>query len=262
MKGWLERLRPGLFQLVPANRGPASVPDTHPFIAGVALVEPYFFSFGTACSFHGLTDQAFSEVYLACRQHRRAVTIRGMRHVFVHVAEERFFGFAETSVLGKTVLMATMERALLDALDRPRYAAGIGEVSRMAARAGSRLSWQVMLEFLDRWHSSAIVQRLGYFLDLHGSSVPDEAREALLNLLLPRSKIHLGPRRRWGTTGRLVRPWNVVENVPLEVLRPPVRGHLSPPAEPRSRSGDPRPQHGPPVPDQEKRLPPHGGRGA
>jgi len=37
----------------------------------------------------------------------------------------------------------------------------------------------------------------------------------------PQSKIQLGSRRRWGTTGKLVRPWNVVENVPREVLLPP-----------------------------------------
>jgi hypothetical protein len=41
---------------------------------------------------------------------------------------------------------------------------------------------------------------------------------ALFDLVLPRSKIQLGPRRKWGTTGRLVRPWNVVENVPRDVL--------------------------------------------
>lgn len=33
-KGWLERLRPGLFQLVPADRGIDRVADTHPLGAG------------------------------------------------------------------------------------------------------------------------------------------------------------------------------------------------------------------------------------
>ena len=219
-KGWLERLRPGLFQLVPADRGREGVADTHPLTAGAVLIDPYFFSFGTACTHHGLTEQAFAEVYLACQQRRRPETIRGKRYVFVYVPEERFFGFAETNVLGQPVQMAIIERALLDAIDRPRYAGGIGEVSRIAARAESRLSWEVLFELLREWRSSALVQRVGYLLDLHGVAVPEEARGALLELVLPHSKIQLGSRRKWGTTGKLVRPWNVVENVPRDVLLP------------------------------------------
>ena len=78
-KGWLERLRPGLFQLVPASRGRDGVADTNPLVAAAVLVSPYFFSFGTACTHHGLTEQRFSEVYIACRERRPAEIIRGIR---------------------------------------------------------------------------------------------------------------------------------------------------------------------------------------
>lgn len=219
-KGWLERLRPGLFQLVPAERGREGVADTHPLTAGAVLVDPYFFSFGTACTHHGLTEQVFAEVYLACQERRRAATIRGKRYVFVYVAPARFFGFQDAAVLGQTVRMATLERALLDAIDRPRYAGGIGEVSRIAAHAAPRASWDALLELLGRWGSAALVQRLGYLLDLHGVDMPGEVRTALLARARSHSKIQLGSRQRWGTTGRLVQPWNVVENVPHDVLLP------------------------------------------
>ena len=217
-KGWLERLRPGLFQLVPAERGREGIADTHPLTAGAVLVEPYFFSFGTACTHHRLTEQSFSEVYIACRVRHRPETIRGKRYVFVQLPEERYFGHKETSVLGHVVRMATVERALLDALDRPRYAGGIGEVSRMVGRGAARLSWDRLLEFAGRWEQSAIVQRLGYLLDVHGAEVPLAVREQLLGLVSPKAKVHIGSRRRFSTAGKLVRPWNVVENVPRDVL--------------------------------------------
>lgn len=194
--------------------------DTHPLTAGAALVDPYFFSFGTACTHHGLTEQVFAEVYLACKQHRRAVTIRDKRYVFVYVSPARFFGFRDTIVLGQAVRMATLERALLDAIDRPRYAGGLSEVSRIAARAAPRVSWDALLELLCRSGSSALVQRLGYLLDLHGADVPGDVHTALLAGARPHSKILLGSRQRWGTTGKLVQPWNVVENVPRDVLLP------------------------------------------
>lgn len=169
----------------------------------------------------GWTEQAFAEVYIPCQERRRAEMVRGTRYVFVHVAKERFFGFEEAAALGEPVQIATLERALLDAIDRPRYAGGVGEVSSIAARAATRISWDELLELARRWRSSALVQRLGYFLDLHRAELPASARSALLELVRPQSKIQLGSRRRWGTTGKLVRPWNVVENVPREVLMPP-----------------------------------------
>ena len=217
-KGWLERLRPGLFQLVPADRGREGAGDTNPLAAGAVLVSPYFYSFGTACTHHGLTEQVFSEVYLACQEHRRPETIRDKRYVFVHVPEQRFFGFEEIAVLGHAVQMATTERAVLDAIDRPRHAGGIGEVSRIVARAANKVSWDTLLELTRKWGSSALVQRLGYFLDLHRVPVPEQVCAALLKLVRPQSKIQLASRRKWSTTGKLVRPWNVVENVPREVL--------------------------------------------
>jgi predicted transcriptional regulator of viral defense system len=220
-KGWLERLRPGLFQLVPASRGREGVADTNPLAAGAVLVSPYFFSFGTACTHHGLTEQAFAEVYLACQQRRRSETIRGKRYVFVYVPHPRFFGFEEINALGQPVQMATVERALLDAIDRPQFAGGIGEASRIAARAATKVSWKEILELARRWRSSALVQRLGYFLDLHGVELPTTTRSALLALVRPQSKLQLASRRRWGTTGRLIVPWNVVENVPRDVLFSP-----------------------------------------
>ncbi len=217
-KGWFERLRPGLFLLVPARRGREGVADTNPLAAGAVLVSPYFYSFGTACTHHGLTEQVFSEVYVACKEHRRPETIRDKRYVFVHVPEQRFFGFEELTVLGQAVQMATAERAVLDAIDRPRYAGGVGEVSRIVARASGKVSWNELTSLARKWGSSALVQRLGYLVDVRGVHVPDQVRAALLELVRPKSKIQLGSRRKWGSSGKLVRPWNVIENVPRDVL--------------------------------------------
>ena len=217
-KGWLERLRPGLFQFIPADRGREAIADTNPLLAGAVLVRPYFFSFGTACTHHGLTEQVFAEVYLACRQRRRPETIRGTRYVFAHVSEERFFGFEEASVLGTKVQMAIPERALLDALDRPHYAGALGEVSRMVRRSMPKLRSERLVEMLERWGESALAQRLGYFADLHGVELPPDVRRAVDRLVRPGSKVLLGPRRKWGTSGTLARSWNIVENVPRDVL--------------------------------------------
>jgi predicted transcriptional regulator of viral defense system len=217
-KGWLERLRPGLFRLVPADRGRDGVGDSNPLTVGAALVARYFFSYGTACTGHGLTEQVFSEEYIVTRNRLRPREIRGKRYIFVPVPEERFFGFEDVNVLGATVKMATLERALVDAVDRPRYAGGIGEVSRVVARGCRRVSWTALLDCVRRYGESALAQRLGYLLQSSGAEVPAEALTALRHLVRPGSKILLGPREKWGSRGPLSAAWNVIENVPRDVL--------------------------------------------
>lgn len=217
-KGWLERLRSGVFQFIPAERGLEAVADTNPLLAGSVLVRPYFYSFGTACTHHGLTEQVFAEVYLACRVRRRPETIRSTRYVFAHVSERRFFGFEAVSVLGTVVQMATPERALVDALDRPHYAGGLGEVSKMVQRSLVKLNAERLAAMLERWGESALVQRLGYLAELHGVAAPPDMFPAIERLVRPGSKILLGSRRRWSTRGTLDRRWNIVENVPRDVL--------------------------------------------
>ena len=217
-KGWLERLLPGLYHLVPADRGREGVADTNPLAAGAVLVSPSFFSFGTACTLHGLTEQVFAEIYLVTRTRMKPRRVRDKRYVFVPVPEDRFFGFSELTVLGAAVQMATIARALADAVDRPRYAGGIGEVSRIVTRASRRVSWDALLDGLRQFGESALVQRLGYLLELNRAEVPREALDVLRGLVRPGSKIPLGPRAKWGLHGPLSQRWNVIENVPREVL--------------------------------------------
>jgi predicted transcriptional regulator of viral defense system len=217
-KRWLERLRPGLFQVIPADRGRDGVGDTNPLTIGALLANPYFYSFGTACTHHHFTEQVFADVYLACRSTHRPVRVRDKRFVFVSLPESRFFGFADADVLGVEVKMATRERALLDALDRPEYAGGISEVSRMVVRAASAISWRTLLDYLPRWDESAVVQRLGYLIDLHGIELAPTVRRDLLRHVVADSKLHVGPRSKWGTGGRLASTWGVIENVPREHL--------------------------------------------
>ena len=68
------------------------------------------------------------------------------------------------------------------------------------------------------WSVPGVVQRLGGFLDLHRTEAPPEVRGQLEQLVRPGVKVHLGSRGRWGNAGRLIRPWNVIENVATEIL--------------------------------------------
>ena len=165
-----------------------------------------------------MTEQVFSDVYVAYAGRTRTQKVREMRYVLVHLPKKSFFGFEEVKVLGAAVAMATPERAMLDALDRPRYAGGIGEVSRIVRKAARRGDWDRLLGYLKRWEESAIVQRLGHLLDLHGVAIPTRQKRRFRELVRPDAKVHLGSRSRWGTSGHLDPAWNIITNVPKDVL--------------------------------------------
>lgn len=217
-KGWLERLTRGHYRLIPADRGVEGVPDLDPYRVEDVIQGPHFFSYATACKHHGFTDQVFPRYYVAVPRQRPKLALAGVEVVFVQVQEEHLFGWETVEIYRRPVPMADPPRALLDALDRPRYAGGIGEVSLMVRSAARRLDWDRLLEYLERLGTAALAQRLGYLLDLHEAPVPPRVRRKLLAYVTPGRKLLLASRERWGTRGSAHPDWNVVENVP--------RGHL------------------------------------
>src|SRR5437867_2631218 len=75
----------------------------------------------------------------------------------------------------------------------------------MVGRSMPKLASNRLVEMLERWGESALAQRLGYFADLHGVDLQPGLRAALERLVRPGSRVLLGPRGRWGTTGMLGR---------------------------------------------------------
>ncbi len=217
-KGWFERLRRGVYMLIPADRGREGIGDTNPFIDTHVFEVEAFYSFGTACSYYGFTDQVFTEMYLVTSKRRLPLEIRGKKYVFARVPSKHFFGFQKANVYGRDIQMALPERAVLDALERPEYAGGLSEVSRIIQRAAMKLDHRRLVELARQWDQSAIVQRLGFFLDLHEVPIASEIRKQLKALVRPGNKIHLAPRDRSQKPTQFNSDWLVVENISRKLL--------------------------------------------
>jgi predicted transcriptional regulator of viral defense system len=216
---WLAPLTPGKYELIPAERGEHAFPDMNPLFIGSALVEPYYFSFATAAFFHGLSTQASATVYLATtvRTGRRLYRVRGKQYRLVFQPPQKFFGAVEVDAYGSRVRMAEPEKALVDALDRPEYAGDIPEIAGMLQRGRGRLDWDKLAKYGLRFESQALIQRLGYLLDLLRLPVTAEARDLLL-AAIGKSTPYLGRPGKWGTGGEYDATWRIVDNVPRQEL--------------------------------------------
>jgi len=216
---WLAPLAAGKYELIPAERGEHAFADTNPLFIGSALVDPYYFSFATAAFFHGLSTQASAKVYLATsvRTGRRLYQVRGKEYRLVFQAPHKFFGAVEVEAYGSRVSMAEPEKTVVDAVDRPEYAGDIPEIAGMLRRGQGRLNWERLAQYGLRFESQALIQRLGYLMDVLRLSVPEQTRDLLLDQV-GKSTPYLGRTGRWGTGGAYDATWRIVDNVPRQTL--------------------------------------------
>ena len=217
---WLAPLTAGKYELIPAERGEHAFPDTNPLFIGSTLVEPYYFSFATAAFYHGLSTQASATVYLATsvRRGRRLYQVRGKAYRLVFQPPHKFFGAVGLDAYGSRVSMATVEKTVVDALDRPEYAGDIPETAGMLQRGSGRLDWEALADYGLRFKSQALIQRFGYLMDVLRLPIPAQTRGRLL-ASLGKSTCYLGRPGRWGTGGEYNPTWRIVDNVPGQELR-------------------------------------------
>jgi len=215
-KGWLARVRRGVYQFVPAQMGGYERQDW--FMVLQAVRAPYYLSFLAAAYHYGLTPQRPTVAQIATPRlirARYATPEHGIEQVVI--GEERFFGTREETRDGLTITIAEPEKAVIDCLDAVKRCGGILEVARIVHRAARRLDVATLVDYAIRVGTKTLSQRLGYLLELAGVDV--EGRD------LQRLKEGLGRRRAYlanvsmyGRKGSFVPRWGLIDNVGRERL--------------------------------------------
>ena len=113
--------------------------------------------------------------------------------------------------------MAEPEKTVVDSLDKMGYAGGVAEVARVIQAALERVDLHRLADYGLRMGSRALVQRLGYLLEMLAGPLAPEVADRLL-AGVGKSKTYLGPTSRCGTGGEYNARWQVVVNVPEQRL--------------------------------------------
>ena len=216
-KRWLEKLGGGKYLFIPASRGPQAVPSFNPLLIGGVFVHPYYFSYQTSNHYYGFSTQIPSQIYIACLKAKKEVRIRRHTFHFVHLKEERFFGYQTVKVFHDEVLMADKEKSVVDSLDKVSYAGGIAQVAAMIHQAQRSLDWEKLAEYALRMGSVALIGRLGFLIQTLDIQVPPHLIEPLQSRI-GAVKTYLAPIRRWGKEGTYDKTWQLICNVPEDHL--------------------------------------------
>ena len=183
---------------------------SNPLFIASQLARPGYVSFWSALHYHGLTEQAPRQTFVAVTRRKAPVQFHSLLFRFVPVAPHQFFGY-QRDLLGELpVVVADQFKAIIDSLNWPRYAGGVGEVARALQNGWEALDLPTLVEYANRMGSRSLNSRLGFLLEGLGVEASG---------LSPSSgPVSLDPGRPRG--GRFDQRWQVYVNLSEEELLP------------------------------------------
>lgn len=211
--GDIVHLRRGLFAHA------ATEPD--PFLVAAKLAPDATIAYHAALQFHGNAYSVWHRYLVLTRADLRPFSLDG--NDFIGVAPPRPLArlkdlgglIRDEPHAGHTVRVTTLERTLVDVLDRPHLGGGWEEIWR-SLESVDFFDLDEVVAYALKLKTAATVARVGYFLDQHREQLFVEDKHlAPLKKRAPRQAIYLDAKNRKG--GTLVKPWNLI--VPERVLQ-------------------------------------------
>ncbi|HOX46041.1 MAG TPA: type IV toxin-antitoxin system AbiEi family antitoxin domain-containing protein [Myxococcota bacterium] len=167
--GWLERVKRGLFLILPleADRKGAAIED--PWILARELFKPCYIGGWSAAEHWGLTEQIFRETFVVTSAYVRSSTQSHLGAAF-HLVRARSPRVASVSTLWRgqeRIAVSDRERTLADALAIPAWVGGVHHLIDMLRSYRSSPEWQPsrLLARVGEVSSGAAFRRLGYLAE-------------------------------------------------------------------------------------------------
>jgi predicted transcriptional regulator of viral defense system len=217
-KGWLERAGWGRYLLVPPELGPDALGDSNLLALASQLADTYYIGFGSAAAHYGLTTQHRNVIYLVTPRHLRSQKIQDTEVRIINLGPRRFFGYGPVDVYGYPVNMTDREKTVLDCIDRPELAGGVGEAALIFATGVRRFDWQKAADYLEKIGSVALVRRAGFLAAHAGAEIPDTIRLRLHNLSNTPGVSFWGPRKAPRDAVGFNSDWRITINVSKDDL--------------------------------------------
>jgi predicted transcriptional regulator of viral defense system len=213
-RGWLTRVRRGLYLPVPLEAPRSGEWIEDPWIVAAKAFSPCYIGGWSACEEWGLTEQIFRDVVVvtAHEVRRRHQELQGFPYLVTRRPEAKLFGTRWVWRRTVRVPISDPSRTIIDILDDTSLGGGIRHVFavvREYLRSDERND-KLPIEYGDRLGNRAVFKRLGWILEVLGVEGPlyeacRERRSAGLSKLDPTVT----------GSGRIVRRWNLRVNVDL-----------------------------------------------
>lgn len=219
-RGWLSRVRRGVYTTVPLGASEPSDWREDPWRVAVSVFAPCYVGGWSACEHWELTEQVFRGVVVMTGRpiRRTELEVQGTAFRLKHVSENAHFG---TRVVWRDrvkVKVSDPARTVVDILDDPRLGGGIRHVAGVVREylGGAHRNENLLVEYGDRLKNRTVFKRLGYIIEalgLDAHTLTDSCRARVSSGLT-----RLDP--SVDTNGRVMKRWGLRVNVELKQEEP------------------------------------------
>lgn len=214
-RGWLSRLRKGLYVTVPLGaRSPAQWSED-PWIVAHRLFEPCYIGGWSACEHWGLTEQIFREivVFTTRKVRNRRVAVKETPFLLRVILPKKLFGTTSVWRQQTKVQVSDPSRTVVDLLNDPTIGGGIRFIAEIIENYfdGERRNDAALLGAISRLGNRTVYKRLGYLVETLGIDAPEVLRACRANLSKGYSLFDPMVKIK----GQIVRRWNLLVNVSI-----------------------------------------------
>lgn len=161
-RGWLVRLSRGNYYIT--NLESRGIANVSYLAIAQALVDGAYISFEASFQYRGIFDQYLKTIILLSLTKHTTKTIQEIKYEFIKTSQKNFYGFEEVQIEGKTVKIATLEKAVLDMLNFRRTVYSMDLVLEKLRDYKDNFNLEKLYELSQK--QSITVQRiLGFLLD-------------------------------------------------------------------------------------------------
>jgi predicted transcriptional regulator of viral defense system len=219
-QGHILRIRRGLYYSVPKGTDPTRC-SVDPFLVASKMAEDSVIAYGSALDLHGKLHSTQNRViYLTKKRVMASFDFREIKYQAVAVpsalktAGQEAFGIQSMDRLGQQVLVTSLERTLVDVLDRP-YLCGSWEEIWLSLEGIEYLDMDQVLSYALLLANSTTIAKLGFFLETHREAfkLPEKHLEELRKHCP--AKPHYMDRAQ-KQPQKMIAKWNLI--VPLSLI--------------------------------------------
>lgn len=168
-KGWLSRVRRGLYIPVPLESKTADISLEDAWVVAARLYEPCYIGGWSAAEYWDLTEQIFRTVVVITTQRprNRTPSIKGTDFLLRTVSDKAMFGLKPVWRGQVKVNISDPTRTVLDMLNDPQLGGGIRSTVDMFSNylQSEKRNLDLLIDYADQLGNGAVFKRLGFLLE-------------------------------------------------------------------------------------------------
>jgi len=215
-RGWLARIRHGLYITVPLGATAPSQWREDPWIIAGSIFTPCYIGGWSACEHWGFTEQIFRDVAVVTASpiRERTATIQGTVFRLRFLQEAKHFGTRPIWRGQNKIQVSDPSRTMVDILGAPWMGGGIRHSAEMikAYFDSEHRDDERLLDYAEKLGNRSVFKRLGFIVETLNFSAPEIIDRCLILKSSGLTSLDPSVPRK----GRIVKRWNLRVNIDLK----------------------------------------------